>query len=126
MTECLGLLALWWLLAQLRRRHPSQVPVGEYGAQQGLELSRGALSDAIAAEAVSLPGVARAKIRLTGRSARPRADITLPLTPATAPDAALKELSEGPPDNARRSTGRDDLFAETRLRVAHQKAHRVA
>ncbi|WP_432026329.1 hypothetical protein [Streptomyces sp. 1222.5] len=33
---------------------------------------------------------------------------------------------EGPLDHARRSTGRDDLSAETRLRVSHHKAHRAA
>lgn len=121
-----ALLALWWLLAQLRRRRPSRVPVGAGHAQQSVELGHGALGDAIEAEAGALPGIDRAKVRLTGRPAHPRADITLILTPATAPDTALNALGEGPLDNARRSTGRDDLFAETRLRVAHHKAHRVA
>ncbi|WP_333775591.1 alkaline shock response membrane anchor protein AmaP [Streptomyces sp. IBSBF 3136] len=120
------LLALWWLLAQLSRHRPSAVPVGTDRAQQGVELSHGALSDAIAEEAGSLPGIDRAKVRLTGHPARPRADITLTLHPATAPDATLDALAEGPLGNARRCTGRDDLFADTRLLVTHHKPHRVA
>ncbi|MER6456029.1 alkaline shock response membrane anchor protein AmaP [Streptomyces sp900105245] len=122
----IALLALWWLLAQLRQRRPSRVPVGTDHAKQGVELGHGALSDAIAAEAGALPGIDRVKVRLTGRPARPLADITLTLTPVTAPDTALTALDEGPLDNARRSTGHDDLFAETRVRVAHHKARRVA
>ncbi|MDX2592908.1 alkaline shock response membrane anchor protein AmaP [Streptomyces sp. WI03-4A] len=120
------LLALWWLLAQLRRHRPSSVPLGTDRTLQGVELSHGALSDAIAEEAGSLPGVDQAKVRLTGRPARPRAALTLTLHPATAPDATLHALDEGPLRNARRSTGHDDLFAETRLRVTHHHPHRVA
>ncbi|WP_432020164.1 alkaline shock response membrane anchor protein AmaP [Streptomyces sp. 1222.5] len=122
----IALLALWWLLAQLQQHRLSWVPVGTDHAQQGVALGHGALSDAIAAEAGALPGIDRAKVRLTGRPAHPRADITLTLTPTTAPDTALTALGNGPLENARQSTGRDDLLAETRLRVTHHKAHRVA
>ncbi|WP_435279633.1 alkaline shock response membrane anchor protein AmaP [Streptomyces sp. 1222.5] len=119
------LLALWWLLAQLRRQHPSRVPVGTEHAQPGVELRHSTLSDAIAAQAGTLPGFSRAKVRVTGRPARPRADITVTLTPTTAPDTALKALDHGPLNDARHSTGHEDLYAETRLRIAHHKPHRA-
>ncbi|WP_432169604.1 hypothetical protein [Streptomyces sp. 1222.5] len=102
------------------------MPVGTDHAQQGIQLGPCALSDAIEAEAEALPGIDSAKVRLVGRPAHPRADITLTLSPTTAPDTALEALGEGPLDHARRSTGRDDLSAETRLRVSHHKAHRAA
>ncbi|MER5668719.1 alkaline shock response membrane anchor protein AmaP, partial [Streptomyces mirabilis] len=43
-----ALLALWWLLAQLHRRHPGALPVGGTPPQEGVELRDHALSDAIA------------------------------------------------------------------------------
>ncbi|MBL1110368.1 alkaline shock response membrane anchor protein AmaP [Streptomyces sp. 5-8] len=121
----IALLALWWLLAQLRRQRPSRVTVGTDHAQPGVELRHSALTDAIAAQAGSLPGFERAKVRLTGRPARLHAGITATLTPETTPETALKALDDGPLNDARQSTGHDDLIAETRLHIAHHKPHRV-
>ncbi|MFE9093738.1 alkaline shock response membrane anchor protein AmaP [Streptomyces sp. NPDC007264] len=120
-----ALLALWWLLAQLRRRRPGVLPVGGTPPQEGVELRDRALSDAIAAGAGALPGVQQAEVRITGRSAHPRAHVKLTLTPEGAPGAALDALCEGPLRTARRSTGCPDMPTEVRLQVARHKPHRA-
>ncbi|MFK0019666.1 alkaline shock response membrane anchor protein AmaP [Streptomyces sp. NPDC090798] len=123
-----AVLALWWLLAQLRQRHPGALPVGGTPPQEGVELRDRALSDAIAAEGGALPGVEHAAVHITGRPAHPRTDITLALTPHSAPGAVLDTLCEGPLRTARRSTGfpnSPQMHTEVRLRVAHHKPHRA-
>ncbi|MFD3547087.1 alkaline shock response membrane anchor protein AmaP [Streptomyces sp. NPDC058655] len=119
------LLALWWLLAQLRRTHPGTLPVGGDPAVDGAELRERALSDALAADARNLPGVHGANARLTGSSRRPEAHLDLTLAPDTAPGPVLRALSDGPLERARQSTGRT-LPARARLRVSPHKAHRAA
>ncbi|MER5755884.1 alkaline shock response membrane anchor protein AmaP [Streptomyces sp. NPDC002088] len=120
-----ALLALWWLLAQLHRRHPGALPVGGTPPQGGVELRDHALSDAIAAEAGAQPGVEHATVHITGRPVHPRTHITLALTPQGAPGAALDALDEGPLRTARRSTGSPDMHTDVRLQVAHHKPHRA-
>ncbi|MER7935390.1 alkaline shock response membrane anchor protein AmaP [Streptomyces sp. NPDC093272] len=119
------LLALWWLLAQLRARRPGTLPVGGTPAQDGVELRDRALSDAIAAEAGALPGVARSAVRITGRPARPHTRVGLTLTSRAEPRTVLDALCEGPLRTARRSTGSARLPTEVRLRVTGHRPHRV-
>jgi hypothetical protein len=121
----IALLALWWLIAQLRRPHPGTIPVGGTPPLEGVELRDRALGDAITAEARHLPDVQKADARITGGTRRPRTRVDLTLSPHGAPGRVLQELCEGPLRNARRSTGADDLPAEVRLRVAHHKPHRA-
>lgn len=118
-------LALWWLLAQLPRRHPGGVPVGGSPPLEGVELRRRALSDAIATEAGALPGVQQAHVRITGRGAHPRAHITLTLTPQGAPGAVLNTLCKGPLRTAHQSTGSPPIPTEARLRIARHKPRRA-
>ncbi|MBW8798148.1 MAG: alkaline shock response membrane anchor protein AmaP [Streptomyces sp.] len=118
-------LALWWLLAQLRRRHPGGVSVGGTPPQEGVELRDRALSDAIATDAGALPGVQEADVRITGRRARPRTRIALTLAPRGAPDAALDALCQGPLRTARQCTGSPAMPAEARLRVVRHPPHRA-
>ncbi|MFF4757713.1 alkaline shock response membrane anchor protein AmaP [Streptomyces sp. NPDC001212] len=120
-----ALLALGWLLAELRRRHPGALSVGGTPPQEGVELRDRALSDAIAAEAGALPGVEHAAVRITGRPADPRTRVRLTLTPQRAPGAALDALCEGPLRTAHRSTGIPDIPTEVRLQVARHKPHRA-
>lgn len=119
------LLALWWLLSQLRRSGPRHVHVGGPSAQEGVELHGHALSDAIGAEATLLPGVEQARTRMAGRPTRARTHITLTLTPDGAPEPVLRALSDGPLEHACRSTGWTRLPAQARLRVARHRPHRV-
>jgi hypothetical protein len=119
------LLALWWLIAQLRRPHPGGMSVGGTPPQQGVEVRDRALGDAIAAETGGLPGVQRADARITGRSAHPRARVDLTLTPQGSPDSVLDALCDGPLRHAHDSTGSTGLPTEARLRVAGHKPHRA-
>ncbi|MEV7441837.1 alkaline shock response membrane anchor protein AmaP [Streptomyces sp. NPDC091204] len=118
------LLALWWLLAQLRRTHPGTLAVGGDHAVDGVELREGALSDALAADARNLPGVHQARARMDGTSSHPEAHFDITLTSDTAPGPVLQALSDGPLERARRSTGRT-LPAKAHLRVTSHKAHRA-
>ncbi|MFJ3205640.1 alkaline shock response membrane anchor protein AmaP [Streptomyces sp. NPDC086989] len=118
------LLALWWLLAQRRRPHPGPMPVGETTAVDGVALSEGALSDAVAADARRVPGVGQARVRMTGQSGHPEADLNITLTPDTEPGTVLQELHDGPLERARQSTGRD-LTARAHLRASPHKARRA-
>ncbi|WP_330456018.1 alkaline shock response membrane anchor protein AmaP [Streptomyces sp. NBC_00820] len=119
------LLALWWLLTQLHRHRPNTLPVGGTPPQTGVELRSRALGDAIAAEAGTLPGVQRAHVSITGRAVHPRTRVDLTLTPQGSPRDVLQALCAGPLRTADRSTGRPDMAAEARLRVAHHKARRA-
>ncbi|MFI5689552.1 hypothetical protein [Streptomyces sp. NPDC051636] len=62
--------------------------------------------------------------RITGTSHHPKNHIDVTLTAHGAPGRILHELSAGPLQNARRSTG-VDWASEVRLRVARHKPHRA-
>ncbi|MFJ4776287.1 alkaline shock response membrane anchor protein AmaP [Streptomyces sp. NPDC088762] len=121
----LVLLALRWLLAQLRRTHSGPVPLGGPHGTDGVELREQALSDALAADVRRQPGVQHARVRMTGRPDRPTAHIDLTLTPDSEPGPVLRALCDGPVERARRSTGQAGLSARVRLKVTPHKAHRA-
>ncbi|MGR6968737.1 alkaline shock response membrane anchor protein AmaP [Streptomyces cynarae] len=118
-------LALSWLIAQLRRPRPGAIPVGGTPRAEGVELRDRALSDVIAAEIRSLPGVKTAQARMTGRPQHPHNRVDLTLTPHGAPSRVLQELCDGPLPHALRSIGADQFPTEVRLRVARHKPHRA-
>ncbi|MEV7815346.1 alkaline shock response membrane anchor protein AmaP [Streptomyces flaveolus] len=121
----IALLALWWLVLQLLRPRPGAIPVGGTPPAQGVELRDRALGDAIATETSTLPGVQRARARVTGTARHPGARIDLTLGPHSSPRHTLSALCEGPLDHARRSTATDQLPTRVRLRVARLKPHRA-
>ncbi|MFJ6784423.1 alkaline shock response membrane anchor protein AmaP [Streptomyces yangpuensis] len=118
-----ALLALWWLLAQLRRTHPGDLSVGN-PARDGVELRERALGDAIAADTGHLPGVRQARARMNGSSHQPEAHIDITLTPDAEPGPVLQALCDGPLQRARHTVGRT-LPAKTRLRATPHKPHRA-
>ncbi|KPC81544.1 MULTISPECIES: alkaline shock response membrane anchor protein AmaP [Streptomyces] len=120
----LVVLALWWLLAQLRRGRLSEVLV-DSGDGEGALLRGRALEGALADEAGALDGVADAKVALTGRRTAPRARVRLLMEPHAAPGTALRGLSEGALAHARTSAGLEELPAEVRLRAVKHRAERV-
>ncbi|WP_405009768.1 alkaline shock response membrane anchor protein AmaP [Kitasatospora sp. NBC_01539] len=120
----LFLLALWWLLAQLRQRRPGRLPVGTPPVA-GVRLHGHALAQALAEDCARLPGVKSAGARLAGPAGNPRAHITLTLDPHTSPHAVTAALADGPLHRARRSTGRQDLTTRAVLRVASHRPHRA-
>lgn len=117
-------LALWWLLAQLRRARLSEVLV-DSGDGEGALLRGRALEGALAAEADGLDGVARAQVVLTGKRSTPRTRIRLLMEPHAAPDEALGRLTDEALAHARDSAGLDRLPAEVRLRAVKHRAERV-
>ncbi|WP_405619441.1 alkaline shock response membrane anchor protein AmaP [Streptomyces sp. NBC_01511] len=120
----LVLLTLWWLLSQLRRPRLSEVLV-DSGDGEGALLRGRALENALESEAQSLDGVARARVRLTGRRSTPQARVRLLLEPHAAPGAALEGLTGEAVAHARESAGLESLPTEARLRAAKHRARRV-
>ncbi|MFJ4903192.1 alkaline shock response membrane anchor protein AmaP [Streptomyces sp. NPDC088727] len=120
----LVVLALWWLLAQLRRARLSEVLV-DSGDGEGALLRGRALEGALTAEAGGLDGVARAQVVLAGKRSTPRARIRLLMEPHAAPDETLGRLTDEALAHARDSAGLDRLPAEVRLRAVKHRAERV-
>ncbi len=121
----LVVLALWWLLAQLRRARLSEVLV-DSGDGEGALLRGRALEGVLAAEAGALDGVARAQTVLTGKRSTPRARMRLLMEPHAAPDEALGRLTDEALAHARDSAGLDRLPAEVRLKAVKHRAERVS
>ncbi|MER6233303.1 alkaline shock response membrane anchor protein AmaP [[Kitasatospora] papulosa] len=120
----LVVLALWWLLAQLRRGRLAEVLV-DSGDGEGALLRGRALEDALGDEAGALDGVAGAKAALTGRRTAPRARVRLLTEPHASPGLALRGLFEGALTHARTSAGLDELPAEVRMKAVKHRAERV-
>ncbi|MFI0990065.1 alkaline shock response membrane anchor protein AmaP [Streptomyces exfoliatus] len=123
LTAVLALL-LWWLWALLRKDRLHQVLVD---SQDGATARLGgrALEDVIEAEAQALDGVARARVRLTGRRTAPVARVRLWLEPHAEPERILDRLDRDTLVHARDSAGLDRLPAEVSLREVRHRAHRV-
>ncbi|MFF1697492.1 alkaline shock response membrane anchor protein AmaP [Streptomyces sp. NPDC058257] len=118
------LLALWWLVAQLRRRRLAEVLV-ETGDGEGALLRGRALENVLVGEAESIEGVQRAAVALTGRRNAPHARVSLLLEPHAMPGDALHRLSAEALAHARDSAGLDRLPAVVRLRGVKHRAERV-
>ncbi|MEV3991593.1 alkaline shock response membrane anchor protein AmaP [Streptomyces sp. NPDC049837] len=118
------LLALWWVLAQLRRPRLAEVLVDSRDGESAVLRGR-ALEDAAESEAEALDGVAGARVRLTGRSTAPSARVSLLLEPHASPADALARLRDGALRHARDSAGLPSLPTEAHLRAARHPARRV-
>ncbi|MFF3455885.1 alkaline shock response membrane anchor protein AmaP [Streptomyces sp. NPDC002730] len=121
----LVLLAVWWLLAQLRRSRLAEVLV-DSGDGEGALLRGRALEGVLEGEAKALDGVARARVTLTGRRSTPEARADLLLEPHAAPVEMLARLTDEAVAHARDSAGLASLPAEVRLRAAKHRAQRVS
>lgn len=121
----LVLLALVWLLAQVRRHRLTEVLV-DTGDGEGAVLRGRTLEGAVESEAETLDGVARARVRLTGRRAAPAAHVSLLLEPQASPSATLTHLASEALGHARTSAGLPVLPAEARLRALKERPSRVS
>lgn len=122
----LVVLALWWLLAQLRRSRLSEVLVDSGDGDGAGALLRGrALEGVLAAESGALDGVSRANVTLTGKRSTPAAKVRLLMEPHAAPDETLDRLSDEALAHARNSAGLERLPAEVRLKAVKHRAERV-
>ncbi|MBT2456467.1 alkaline shock response membrane anchor protein AmaP [Streptomyces sp. ISL-86] len=118
------LLALWWLLAQLRRSKLAAVVVDTGDGAFALLRGR-ALEAAVAAEAGAVDGVAACRVALRGRKGAPTLRVALELEPYAVPGDALAALAGPVLSHARASTGLPELPVEVRIRVAAHRAQRV-
>jgi hypothetical protein len=120
----LAVVALWWLVAQLRDRRLGRVLIDD-GEGGGVLLRGRALQDALAADAETLEGVAGAHVRLGGRRSVPVAYAALLLDGDAVPDAVVTALETRVLADARASTGLERLPAEVRMRGERHRARRV-
>ncbi|MGW4033534.1 alkaline shock response membrane anchor protein AmaP [Streptomyces sp. NPDC004838] len=118
------LLALWLLLAQLRRARLAEVLV-DSGDGEGALVRGSALEGVLEREAESLDGVARAHITLKGRRTEPEARVRLLLEPYASPAKTLTRLTTEAIAHARESAGLKVLPTEAHLRAAKHGARRV-
>ncbi len=118
------LLALWWLLAQLRRSRLQTVAVDTGDGAFAVVRGR-ALEEAVAAEAGALDGVARCRVALRRRRGSPALRVALELEPYAVPADTLAALAGPVMANARTSAGLPALPAEARLKVTSHRARRV-
>ncbi|MFE9406242.1 alkaline shock response membrane anchor protein AmaP [Streptomyces sp. NPDC006530] len=119
------LLALWWLLAQLRRARLAEVLV-DSGDGEGALLRGRALESVLAGEAEGLDGVARAQAVLVGRRPAPAVRVALLLEPHAQPGDVLARLEGESLAHARDSAGLAELPAEVRFRAVKHRARRVS
>lgn len=118
------LLALWWLLAQLRRSRLPAVVV-DTGDGAFAVLRGRALEEAVVADAGALDGVTRCRVALRGRRGAPGLRVGLELEPHAVPADALAALAGPVLGHARASAGLPALTAEARLSVPSHRARRV-
>lgn len=121
----LVLIALWWLLAQLRTRRLRQLRV-DSGDGQGALLRGRALENVLTSESAAYDGVKWAGARLTGKRGDPHARLVLGLEPHANPQEVVEGLDASVLERARASAGMDALPAEARLRAVRHRAARVS
>lgn len=120
----LALIALWWLVAQLRTRRLGRVVV-DFGEEGRVILRGRALEAALAADAGALPGIVGSGVRLAGRRATPAARMSLLLDGDAVPEEVVADLEDRVLADARRSTGLVQLPAVVRLHGERHRASRV-
>ncbi|WP_308380052.1 alkaline shock response membrane anchor protein AmaP [Streptomyces sp. ISL-43] len=119
------LLALWWLLAQLRRARLAAVLV-DTGDGAFAVLRGRALEEAVAADVLdTLEGVAHCRVALCGRRGAPALRLALELEPHAVPADALAALAGPVLGRARASAGLSALPTEARFHVTPHRARRV-
>ncbi|MFD3512407.1 alkaline shock response membrane anchor protein AmaP [Streptomyces sp. NPDC058657] len=120
-----ALLALWWLVAQLRRRRLAVLRVS--GGDTGAVLLRGrALERVLGEEAEAVPGVERAEVAVTGRRDAPRVRVGLTLGESAAPAGTVAEVARGAVARARESVRVGRLPAEVRVKGMGRGVRRVS
>jgi len=120
-----AVLALWWLLAQVRRPRLAAVLVDSGDGEAAVVRGR-ALEEALTEETAALDGVARARVTLTGRRDAPHAAVRLLMEPSATPDAVLGRLADEVLARARDSAGLTALPAEVRLGAVGHPVGRVS
>lgn len=118
------LLALVWLLAQLRRHRLHTISV-DTGDGDTAQVRGPAVEKALTTHMESLPAVDDATAHLHGRSTRPRIRLALRLAPHANPTAAVAQLSQTVLPDAHHALGTEPLPTEIQLTEARHRPNRV-
>ncbi|MGW0565077.1 hypothetical protein ACWDZ4_31910 [Streptomyces sp. NPDC003016] len=110
-----------WLVAQGPGRGPRRLAL----AHPALHLRTRTLVRAVRTEAEAVPGVVRARVRLSGRAARPRLAMAVLLEPEARPAAVLERLAGEQLRAARTAAGRERLVLSVRFRVRGHRTGRA-
>ncbi|MDQ3153843.1 MAG: alkaline shock response membrane anchor protein AmaP [Actinomycetota bacterium] len=120
----LMLLGLWWALRSLRPERKPDV-VLNHAAATRLTVSSGALADAVRADAETVSGVDRARVRLVGDGDHPALRITLWLRQGSDVRDVWDELDERVLARARDALGVRRLPAAVRIELDAADSPRV-
>ncbi|HEY2176222.1 MAG TPA: alkaline shock response membrane anchor protein AmaP [Mycobacteriales bacterium] len=120
----LGILALYWLIVQLRVERIRSIAMER--AQSGdLVLTGSALTDAVREETTAVPGVGRARARLTRDVTDPELVLTVWLRQAADLGEVSRQLDDDVIAHARRALARDQLTTWLRIEVDADDRQRV-
>lgn len=113
-------LGLWWLVHSLRTE-----PRPNYRLETGLLLNGSALTSAVRADAETVTGVNRAKVRTAGTTHHPNLRLTLSLQEGTDVRHVWEELEDKVLSRARQALGCETMPTAIRLRLDHAPRQRV-
>ncbi|MEU6127970.1 alkaline shock response membrane anchor protein AmaP [Saccharopolyspora sp. NPDC047091] len=120
----LALLGLWWLLRALRPEgRPDLRLHGD--AESSATITSHALTEAMRADAESVTGVTRARVRMAGTDQRPNVRLTLALQEGTNVRHVWEELDAKVLSRARRALDVDALPTAIRLQLDRGARQRV-
>jgi hypothetical protein len=119
-----ALVGLRWLLAQLRTDRVGRLELPPAGRDGRTVLHAGALCDAVAADARTVPGVDGASARLSGER-RHRLHLTVDLTDRADVAEVWRDLAGQTVPRARRVAGDPGLPVDVELRPGRRTGPRV-
>lgn len=120
----LALLALYWLIVQLRIERVGSVPVGQTRLGDSV-LTSSVLTAAITEEAEAVPGVRRARTRLVGDEIQPELAVTVWLREGADVTVVRQAMDTAVVPHARQALGHDRMQTWLRLEVDAGKRERV-
>lgn len=109
-----AILLIWWLVAQLATRRLPRIDVERTPAGT-TRLVTGALASAVAAAAMELDGVARARGRVLSRRSGHELELTVWLEPPYDVPSALRELQDRVVADARTAVGDPHLAVRVHI-----------
>jgi hypothetical protein len=109
LTAIIALLALWWLIAQLRTNRLRNIDLRPSGRDGQTYLHGSAITDAIEEEVESYRGVSRAHARLSGTRTAPRLTLAVTLDGRVSAGEIRHRVEGQAIDHARGALGTDRL-----------------
>ncbi|MDI2031507.1 alkaline shock response membrane anchor protein AmaP [Saccharopolyspora sp. TS4A08] len=120
----LFVIGLWWVVRALRPEQRPDVRL-EHADAGDLNVTAGALANAVRTDAEQVSGVTRARVRMAGTDRSPSLRLTLSLKEGTNVRHVWEELDEKVLARARQALGRETLPTAIRLRLDRGPKQRV-